>query len=456
MRKNSLRIPTYLGLFGLILLLSLVNFITRRFIWGPKASVTLIPQEVEITNVTSTAFTVSWKTDKPTVGMVKIVSPEEKIFADSRDLTRQEAGEYYLHYVVVSGLSPAKDYYFWVGSNGRWYGSEGKEEEKKFRVKTAVTEAVMPLEAKLAYGKVIDQNNQPVAGALVYLKIPQVAPLSGLTSSSGYWVIPLAFAFNPSLTALANYQEDTTEEEIIVEGGALGRSRVVNFTRNNKPVPPIVLGQDSDFRHLNGVVSPTKSEKKEEKGQLPPLEREGEKEKEFKILNPEEGESVNTTRPEIFGTGPSGKKVEIIIESPVVFRGEVVVGEEGEWHWSPPENLTPGEHRLTVKLKGEDGQEKVYTRKFIVLAAEGEPAFTATASGQTASLTPTPTSIFSPTPTSTPTLTITASATATATLSPTLTSTTVTQIPQTGLPFSLTASLLTGIVVLVFGLSLLF
>jgi len=443
----SKTIPTYLGVLSLLILLVLLGLINQRLTLGSKAAVGVAPEEVRITNITSNTFVVTWKTGKPSSGMVKTFLSEEKLSSDVRDLQKNSRDEYYVHYVLVDGLLANETHYFWINSNGRFYGSDGKIEGNKFSAKTASIEANVALDAKLAYGQVIDSQENPVENALVYLNIPQVSPLSGLTSSSGYWVVPLAFAFNSELTGVADYQEGEIREEIVVDAGLLGRSQVVNFTNNNKPVPLITIGQDTDFCQSNNGSSNDQENGAGQGGYLPPYDGEGGKEKEFKLLNPEEGEGIATSKPEIFGTGPQGGTIEIIIESPVVFRGEVFIDSNGEWRWSPPGNLSPGEHTVTVKLKDKGGESKSYIRKFTVLAAEGDTAFTSTPSGDMAS--PTPMSIPTSTPAPLPTTVLTPTSTPGVVLTPTPTPT---GIPQTGSFMPLMSILLVGGIILATGM----
>jgi hypothetical protein len=135
-------------------------------------------------------------------------------------------------------------------------------------------------------------------------------------------------------------------------------------------------------------------------------------EKEFKIINPNDGETISIPKPEIFGEGPRGAKVEITLESPVTYESEIEIDSNGEWQWAPPQNLTPGAHTLTVEYTDPDtGEMETFVRTFVLAAETGEggPAFSATPSGSTAtptvSPTNTPTEIPVPTATAEPTST---------------------------------------------------
>jgi len=54
-----------------------------------------------------------------------------------------------------------------------------------------------------------------------------------------------------------------------------------------------------------------------------------------KILNPEQGEQLNTQKPEFLGTGPVGEKLTITVQSPATYSGTIKVDSKGNWQWTP-------------------------------------------------------------------------------------------------------------------------
>jgi len=455
---NSLRFPTLVGLVALVGFFLGLHFLGQQFIWTSRAGAEAQPREVKITNIDADSFTVSWQTEKLALGGVKINlgDDQELTLLDIRGEQSLEEGQYYTHYVAINDLTSDREYQFLINSNGREYGQENKENGRPWVVKTALLATGISPEVKLAYGQVVDEQGEAVAGALVYLDIPQLAPLSSLTSDSGYWMVPFAFAYGSDLSVLADYQEGLVEEIILVEAGSLGRSVVSNITRNNKPVPPITLGQDSDFRDLNGIEQSLDQEGGQG-GQFPldpgDYEAAG---KQFTIINPEEDEGVATFKPEIFGTVPFEGTVEVVVESETVYQGEAQVDENGFWRYSPPGSLEPGEHTVTAIFTNSSGEKQTLVRSFVVLAAEDDVAFTATPSGEQTS--PTPTNIPTVVPVSTATPTI-AEVSATPTLTPVATATPAgttispspTGIPQTGFSIFSNLGLWVGGVILLAG-----
>ncbi len=392
--KKFNRIPVPVGILLLVILALLLNFIRQKQILFPWATSQLKPQEVKTSNITDRSFVVSWITNGLTTGGVKLRG--ELVYRDIRDSQTGQQGKHYTHYVLIDHQLEAKTQYkFSIISGGIEFQNE------QFIVNTAqLPSGVLP-QANLAFGQVKDERGVAVPGAIVYFEIPGISLLSSLTTSQGNWVIPLSVAFDAQLTELAQIPDDKTGETIRVEGGPLGKSVVLNLVGNNRPVPAITLGQNHDFREIlpNHEEEQTKESLFDNTFSLTPVPVD------FEIKNPNEGETINTLRPEIFGVGPAGGKVEIIVESEKSFRTSLEIGQDQEWHWAVPDNLEPGEHTLTVNYISPTGEIKKIVRKFVVMAAEGDtsPAFI---SSPSALLTPTvlPSPTLTPTPTATPTI----------------------------------------------------
>jgi hypothetical protein len=135
------------------------------------------------------------------------------------------------------------------------------------------------------------------------------------------------------------------------------------------------------------------------------------------LKNPEEGEIIKDLRPKIEGEGPPQKKIQIIVQSDPEFSAEIIIGPDGSWQWAPPQNLSPGEHTLTINYYDEENVLQTITRRFQV-AAQGSVSPTPTPIAPLPTKIPTsaPTLIATPLPSPTtpkPIITITVSPTAT-------------------------------------------
>jgi len=380
------RIPTILGILILIAgITGGVYLVQKGGVWSLKADPGAVPKEIRITNISESGFTVSWATGKESLGYIKygISSSLKETIVDERDKLSGKAVPYFVHHVKVEGLKPVTKYYFKIGSERGIYDNNGKP----YEVTTAPVLGTPP-SADTVYGTILKaDSSSPAEGVVVYLTLANSVPLSVLTKSGGGWTIPLSVARTPNLSSYIIYDPDASIEEIFVQGGNLGTATAIVTTKNDSPVPTIILGKSHDFREvemeeksgfsLQPLISP------------PAVGEEG-----LRIVNPEEGEGIATQRPEIRGEGPKGVAIEITLESPESFTASVVVNEDGSWKWTPPADLSPGEH--TVSVVSDNGSS--VSRRFTVLAAEGDlPAFTATRSGEAS---PSPT--LSPAPTTTP------------------------------------------------------
>jgi len=402
--KREKYIPTIIAIFILLLAIAggviLIRKGSRLF---TRASQGIIPREMKITNVTDNSFSVSWITDEETIGFIQYGQGENDLSfteVDDRDQVLGSQNSFFTHHVTLRGLNPATTYFFKINSGGRIFDNGGKS----YEIKTGPVINEAPPDNDVAYGAVVGQDGSPAQGAIVYFYLAGAFPLSTITKNSGNWVIPLSLARSEDLSSWASYDKEASVEEIFVQGGPLGVSTAMAVTKYDSPLPLITLGQNFDFRQPLLTPTPTSVSSSSlpssgfSVGNFPTAVPS------LNIINPSQGETINTLTPEILGTGPGGETLEIIIESPETIRGEVVISSDGSWRWTPPTNLSPGEHKVTVSLA--NGQK--ITHSFTVLAAgdENTPSFTASPSG---SLIPTPTPTSVPTPkinqTPTPTLT---------------------------------------------------
>lgn len=474
--KKTTTIPTILAIFILgVGMVSGVVMINKISTSPPRASVENAPEQVKITNISEYSFTVSWITQSSTKGFVIFGEKAQQL--NQRVLDQREnlksANEDFTHYFWVQNLKPAIKYYFKINSSGKIFDNNGRPYEV-----TTASKINLPLpENDTAYGIILNKEGKPAKGAIVYLSMANTIPLSSLVKEDGSWMIPLSMARSVSLNNYSAYDKELQIEEVLVQGGNLGLSTAINITKNDNPFPTLILGQDYDFGKdvgdkkgvadllaLRNGTQPTVGPEKfiGEPSLTPintpslpkatpttnppvptnpfqsltpvttlsltPTQSGGSRnsslsptsttaKKRLNILNPSEGEGLNNLRPEFQGTAPSGGALDITVESDPYYFGQTVVDQQGNWSWTPPANLSPGKHTVTVLYKDESGVTQKLIRNFTVLAA-GEsnlPSFTSTPSA-TLTVTQIPTarpSRIITTPTATPTPYVTGNLTST-------------------------------------------
>lgn len=114
------RIPTLLGIFFIGISVILTSILVKQgVIFIGKAAPVYTPRNVRITNVTDSAFTVSYFTDEKIVGSINY-GKDQKYGQVARDDRDQQAGSltpYKIHNITLRNLSPLTKYYFSI-TNG--------------------------------------------------------------------------------------------------------------------------------------------------------------------------------------------------------------------------------------------------------------------------------------------------------------------------------------------------
>lgn len=411
MRRRELTIPTILGVF-----LSLIGmgaglwFLREPIRTAVFASAEEQPSQVKITNITDTSFSVSWITQKATSGYIQYgENNPDLVVSDDRDQASGSVDSYFTHFVTVRGLRPATTYNFRIGSGASKYDQDGQP----YQTKTGLNLGSPPA-ADVAYGQVITANGDPAGGAIVYLTVSGAVPQASLVNATGSWVIPISTARSADLTNYAAYDPQTTQLQIQVVAGSLGSASVTTTTGDDSPVPEITLGQTYNYLSQNqegqtlNLPTPTPS------GDTSELDSkfsddslsEATSSSSLVIVSPKFNEKVNATTPEIIGKGPANTQITITVNSTAEITQTISTDSSGNFTFTVPQNLEPGQHTITISALI-DGVVKKVQRNFVVLASgESEtPAFTSTPS---ASIKPSPTPSVkpSPTPTALPRVTI--------------------------------------------------
>ncbi len=365
------KFPTILGIIFLLIILFLGVFLsTQKTSLDSTASVSCEPINPQITNLTYGSFDFSFTTPSPCGATLSI----NNIIYQDASLSETT------HYFKISNLSPKTDYKFILISGSSTYSRPG------YVLTTASKPNASIPSSNLAWGKIIDSNNNPISGAIIYLTLPGSQALSAFSNKDGNWNISLAASFNEQKTDWFT-PTTTVDEEIIVYSPDGLLTQITNKSNNNDPVPDIIIGQNYFSTNINTSSNQTSINANTQETNLVSLS----------ITNPKEGEAVSTLKPDIFGQGPANKVFQLDLDSTT---SSVTVGPNNSWNFSPPENLSIGPHKLTLTYQGQ-----AVTRNFLVTSTSDYLSFSATPS---ATLIPTqnilPTIISSPTPTTQPIL----------------------------------------------------
>ncbi|MEK7526057.1 MAG: Ig-like domain-containing protein [Patescibacteria group bacterium] len=380
--KKNIKLPTIVGIVVLILGLGAGIFLLQfKNIFNLKASPDQDPKQVKITNISDKSFSVSWITDKATVGFVSFGESATTLNQTAPD-TDDSAKN--VHTITVVGLTPNKNYFFKISSDGTLKDNNGIA----WNAQTGPTLSVST-NAQIVSGNVVTSTGQPATQALIYLTTSGSSTVSAKVSANGSWVIPLSKLRTSDLQGYPVLTNKTLVEILIQTGtGSIATAQI--YLEATNPVPTMSIGQNYDFRNqtpnnISGTNPEANLTLPEDETPLSglniatgsPTPVTGST---VTIENVTQGEIVNTTQPEFFGEGPKGTKITIEIHSTQAISGTTTVDSSGNWNWEPPKDLEPGSHTITLKWTDASGILRTLTRSFVVEAAEG-PAFVATPSG---------------------------------------------------------------------------
>jgi hypothetical protein len=439
------KIPTIIGVFVLLIGVAVgVVLIQQDTVFRLGASPDITPNDVAETNVTATSFSVSWHTDKQTVGYVN--------WGDSKGLgkiAREETIEpAHTHQVDISNLAPGGSYYFKIISEGKEFDNANEP----WAVETPGN-ILEPRNAGVISGIIKTKEGQPAGDVIVYISGQTLAPLSVATTPDGRWFYALSKALNPSLSGYAILNADTVVG-VHAEGGINGAASATAKIGFINPAPEMKLGNKYDFQTSGGVNGGVVPGQNKNAG--------GQDGTSVTLDSLDEGETIFTTNPEFFGEGPAGGEITVTVESEHEITTTVPVLLDGTWKWSPAISLSEGSHKITLSWFDSAGILQSITKNFVVFASPDDPAFEATSSGgatftpvPTASPTLTPTK--SPTPSASPTKSPvptkspspTLKPTASPTVIPTISPTPISDLPPAGVSMPTIVGVVSGIMLLV-------
>jgi hypothetical protein len=255
MSENVLdhKIPSLAG-FGIIT----IGIIATTFlVKGPtpfqiKASPLNEPKNIQITNISDSAFTVVYNTDDKVTGTILYgENPEklDKVILDERDQLSQEINDYKTHSITANNLTPNTEYFFVIKSGDKTI----KSNEEAFTVKTGSSINGLPSNQVTVTGKVINPNASSVSDGLVIVTIDGAQKISGIIKNDGNYTVPLNNIRTLDLSNYFNLDEGSMLNINAISEGLT--SKATASINQLSPVPIITLSNNYDFSSPESKIS---------------------------------------------------------------------------------------------------------------------------------------------------------------------------------------------------------
>ena len=379
-----------LTVVGFLFLLFITIFFLRLFLdsAGPSKATLKVAKRVEIVNLSPTQASIFWQTDKQESGWViygEGSNSENKIIFDEKDINNlsQKKGKYIIHIATLKELMPGKKYFFKIVTDNNQIIVQ--PDGKSFSFITPQGGPNGQQNISPAFGKILQSNSiNPLVNSYIILSIKDCYPLLTQIKSEGdgSWLIPLNQLYKKDSQ---NIETISDKDKIIIEVLTYDGEGLTITTNKSKisPLPQtIVFVKDKNYSFLeeDNVLSATTN--------LSSINA-----KQTEIVYPKEESLIPGSIPLIKGTAKPSVKIEITVNSKKTYSAITSSDSKGNWSYLLPENLELGPHVIIIKTKDISGKEVVITRKFTIIAQQGnEGRVLGTASGE-------PTIIFTPAPT---------------------------------------------------------
>lgn len=418
MRKAH-SIPTLLAL--LILLVVIVGLslsssqITRLF--SRASTETPVFSNVQISNINETGWSVSFTTDKAVGGVAAFGSSEnlgDGIAADDREIVSPN-GKYKTHFVTIRVNSPGK-YFFCFGND------TSSLDINLCAKKNVIVPASLAGGQNIdpSYGRIVNSSGQGVGGAIVTLQVQGASMVGAISKTDGTFIIPMTSLRTADLSSYFVI-EGEIPETVKITGPDLAVTNITCVTGLDRPFPNLVLGKDGDCRDTATQTSVEEPAQQNETVSQTPNSGVN-KFKTIKTgitnivpdqgettlggpINIQEGQVLDNSLPTFSGIVNPGDVIHVEVHSSTPISATIKASKDGSWTWTPPTNLEPGSHTVTLTITLASGAKQTVTRTFTVSPGVDILPITFGTPSASITLTPTPTPIptviFEDTPTPT-------------------------------------------------------
>ncbi|HEX8931683.1 MAG TPA: hypothetical protein VF810_00840, partial [Patescibacteria group bacterium] len=199
--------PSFFGIFFLLIAVGTITWLSRNAIlFGTKAALSTEPKDITISNISDTAFTVSYVTDGAALGSINFGTSgkTDQIRLDDRDQTVNQPQPHTVHFITVTKLTPLTKYTFSITSGDKVYLNSGAP----YVITTGNQLSSAQATNQTLSGRVTLDDGTAPAEALVYVSSNNSQLLSMLIKPDGSYKIPLATLRDKTLAAFVNLTQN--------------------------------------------------------------------------------------------------------------------------------------------------------------------------------------------------------------------------------------------------------
>jgi len=431
-RLLNKKLPSYTGFFVLLAALGITLLLSGNvFTIISRATIGSDPKNIQISNLSDTAFTISYTTDTQSVGTITYGTDPStpNIALDDRDQQASGSSEYQVHFITVKNLTPSTKYYYVIESGSQKVENNGNP----FEITTDAPLQNPPDNQTTLSGTVSQSDGSIPNEGIVYVSTDNSQQLATLINPDGSYHIPLAQMRDGTATTAASMTPDTVLQLQAVTDTQ--QSNVKLLESQASQVPKIVLSQNYDFTLGTTQAAASGS------AAFPVMETPAPVSSP-EITTPTESQAFKDQQPMFQGMALPNTEVDITIQSLQEISAKLQSGSDGSWQFRPPVTLAPGNHTITIKSLDASGILQTISRSFVVYASGSkfiEPSVSPIASPSAIpTMRPSPTT--APTPTQQPTPTPTIQPMPTSVQKPLVTPTRP-PIPKTGSSIAITGAI---------------
>lgn len=381
------KIPTLLALLLLIGGIFATGYLVQT--GSPligRASPTNVPQNIRVSNITSTSATISYITTQEVQGVVSYGETPTLGQTATDDRAQNDPSQpFTVHHITLKNLKPDTTYYYSITSGSETFLNNSVP----FEIKTGppITPSSQKIELK---GTLNTVNGTAPPVSIVYITTTNAETLSTLTNTNGQYTLELQNLRAKNLLTFVPIT-DTTGLNMVFQGVDI-QSLVTLLGNQINPVPAVTLGNNYDFTITNEPRDTSQPETgfptiAVDQSQMP------------QIIVPFKNQQFLDQKPSFRGTARANSTVFITI-NPQELVAQTTANDSGIWTYRPTVDIVQGENTLIVRAQNAQGVSQTRQETFLVFASGNQVIQSATPSA-----TPTVTIISTPTPTVLPSVT---------------------------------------------------